>query len=433
METGQPALVPDSSIAHMSALKKGRDRYGKHRSGVRGWRLNVACYRLRTPETLQRIRDRAQSQRRRPDGTTMHSVLILGDAPKIHTIRWVNATAACNWKVHLLSVRPPREALDDRVTVHQAPWPPPWGYLANVPYVRRKVEELRPDLIHAHYASGYGTLAALADRHPLILSVWGSDVYDFPEKSPINAWLIRRALRKSDLVLSTSHAMAKQTHRYTDREIPVTPFGIDVEKFRPKAVESLFGRTDIVIGTVKVLAEKYGIQYLIRAFALVKARHEDLPLKLLIVGGGPQEAFLKGLAAELGISAVTTFTGRVDHALVPDFHNMLSVSVSVSTLDSESFGVAILEASACAKPVVVSSVGGLPEVVEDGVTGIIVPPRDPERTAEAIEKLILDPSLRQRMGKAGRERVIQHYEWGHCVDLMMSHYDSVLNGSRRPA
>src|SRR5207237_2207904 len=136
--------------------------------------------------------------------------------------------------------------------------------------------------------------------------------------------------------------------------------------------------------TVKVLAEKYGIEYLIRAFALVKKRHEELPLKLLIVGGGPQEAFLKGLAADLGISAVTTFTGRVDHARVPDFHNMLSVSVSVSTLDSESFGVAILEASTCAKPVVVSSVGGLPEVVENVLTGIVVTQCDPEQHAEIM-------------------------------------------------
>jgi glycosyltransferase involved in cell wall biosynthesis len=360
----------------------------------------------------------------------MRSVLMLSDAVIIHTIRWVNATAARDWKVHLLSIRAPRQPLDERVTVHQAPWPPPWGYIANAGFVRQKVREIHPDLIHAHYASGYGTLAALADRHPLILSVWGSDVYDFPEKSPVNAWLIRRALRKSDLILSTSRAMAVQTRRYIDRDIPVTPFGIDVDQFRPKPVESPFAPSDIVIGTVKVLAEKYGIQYLIRAFALVKKKHSDLPLKLLIVGGGPQEAFLKKLVEDLGISAQTTFTGRVEHARVPDYFNMLSIPVFASTLDSESFGVAVLEASACAKPVVVSSVGGLPEVVEDGVTGLVVPRRDPERTADAIERLVLDPALRERMGTAGRERVIKQYEWGHCVDLMMSHYDAVLNGKR---
>jgi len=82
------------------------------------------------------------------------------------------------------------------------------------------------------------------------------------------------------------------------------------------------------------------------------------------------------------------FTGKVPYNEVPKYQNMLTISVSVS--DSESFGVAILEASACEKPVVVSNVGGLTEVVEDGVTGIIVPPRNPEKTAEAIEKLLLD-------------------------------------------
>jgi glycosyltransferase involved in cell wall biosynthesis len=105
---------------------------------------------------------------------------------------------------------------------------------------------------------------------------------------------------------------------------------------------------------------------------------------------------------------------------------MLSVSVSVSTLDSESFGVAVLEAAACEKPVVVSSVGGLPEVVEDGVTGLVVPPRDPVRTADAIEKLVLDDALRRRMGAAGRRRVADAYDWERSVDTMLSYYALAL-------
>ena len=97
------------------------------------------------------------------------------------------------------------------------------------------------------------------------------------------------------------------------------------------------------------------------------------------------------------------------------------------TSDSESFGVAAVEASACGKPVVASEVGGLPEVVEHGVTGFLVPPRDPVKTADAIERLILDRSLRDRMGLAGRLRVEKLFRWDNCVDQMISIYRDTLN------
>ncbi|MCD7873785.1 MAG: glycosyltransferase [Acidaminococcaceae bacterium] len=149
-----------------------------------------------------------------------------------------------------------------------------------------------------------------------------------------------------------------------------------------------------------------------------------MPLKLLIVGEGSQKTYLKKLAEDLGIAEDSVFTGKIVHSLVPVYDNMLSISVSVS--NSESFGVAVIEASACEKPVVVSNVGGLPEAVEDGVTGLIVPPRNPEKTALAIEKLILDSSLRAEMGKAGRKRAFQLYNWHNNVQQMISIYKGAL-------
>lgn len=360
----------------------------------------------------------------------MPTVLQLADASSIHSVRWANAISKRGWKVHLLSLRPPREALDGRITLHCAPWKPRAGYILNVGYVRNKVRQLRPDLIHAHYASGYGTLAALADCHPLIISVWGADVYDFPQTTPLHSWLIQRNLQRADVVLSTSEVMAIRARQFTDRKVGITPFGIDLQRFHPKDVESPFGASSIVIGTVKTLADKYGIEYLIRAFDLVKRRRPLLPLKLLLVGSGPQEGALKRLVADLGLQADTIFTGRVSHAFVPDYHNMLSVAVFLSTQESESFGVAVLEASACGKPVVVSGVGGLTEVVDSGVTGIVVPARNPDRAADAIERLVTDDRLRLALGAAGRQRVKDLYEWEHCVDVMIECYCSLVERAR---
>jgi glycosyltransferase involved in cell wall biosynthesis len=149
-------------------------------------------------------------------------------------------------------------------------------------------------------------------------------------------------------------------------------------------------------------------------------------LKLLIVGSGSLDKELKKLTKELEISSKTIFTGNIPFSEVPKYHNMLSVSVSVSVSNSESFGVAIIEASSCAKPVVVSNIGGLPEVVEDGVSGFVVDARNPQKTADAIEKLILDEELRINIGNNGRDRVKRLYSWDDSVRQMINIYKDIL-------
>jgi len=220
--------------------------------------------------------------------------------------------------------------------------------------------------------------------------------------------------------------MAIETRKYTKRPIYVVPFGIDVDQFIPRAVSSPFDPADIVIGTVKTLEAKYGIEYLIRAFKILRDRHPSLPLKLLIVGGGTLLNRLTRLANSLGLGHDAVFTGQIQHADVYKYHNMSTIAAFLSVLDSESFGVSVLEASACEKPVVVSGVGGLPEVTEDGITGIVVPPRDAQRSADALERLVLDRDLRLRMGKRGRERVLRLFSWQDNVKMMVQRYDDVL-------
>jgi glycosyltransferase involved in cell wall biosynthesis len=303
-------------------------------------------------------------------------------------------------------------------------------YLRALPEVKGIIQEFRPDIVHAHFATSYGLLGALSGFHPYILSVWGADIFDFPRKSFLHKALVNYNLKQADRILSTSHIMAREVNKYTHKKVEVTPFGIDIDLFKPQQVHSLFDENDVVIGTVKALEKKYGIEYLIKAFKLLKDRYRGLPLNLLIIGGGSQEKYLKDLAKELNVEHCVIFTGRVGYDQVSIYHNMLSIFVSLSVLDSESFGVAVIEASACEKPVVVSNVGGLPEVVEDGVTGLVVPPRNPEKAAEAIERLILDEDLRVRMGKAGRERVKKLYNWDDNVKQMISIYEDILKGNR---
>lgn len=367
-------------------------------------------------------------------------VLLLADVGSPHTIKWAKGLYDKGIDISIFSMTDCDRLIYaeyPKIKLHLYPFPnelmqKPDGYFAKLQYLRvvrrlrAVMEQYRPDLIHAHYASSYGLIGALVNFHPYIISVWGSDVYDFPHKSVFHKMLLKYNFSKADKILSTSHIMAKEISLYTDKLVEVTAFGIDLDIFKPQVVENLFDENDIVIGTVKTLEEKYGIEYLIKAFAIVKNRHRELPLKLLIVGGGSQAELLGDLVITLDLCKDTIFTGKVPYIKVPQYHNMLSVSVSVSVSNSESFGVAVIEASACGKPVIVSNVGGLPEVVEAGITGVIVEPRNPEQTAKAIELLVMNKQLRMQMGDNGRKRVWDLYNWANNVEQMVAIYSKVL-------
>lgn len=362
-------------------------------------------------------------------------IALLVKRHSIHSVRWANALVDRGHEVHFISAERHGEPLDPAVEVHFLPFAPPVGFIANAAALRRLLSRIKPDVMNAHFASGYGTLARLSRFRPTVLSVWGSDVFDFPGKSRLHSTLIAANLTYADAVTSTSKVMARQTRSLARLDkVSVVPFGVDTDVFAPRPAAA--GRATTTIGTVKTLAPKYGVDTLLEAFALLKRSLEGREagaseaLRLAIVGGGPQLAELQGLARALGVADAARFVGQVDHRDVPKQLAELDIYVALSRLDSESFGVAVLEASAMALPVVVSDAGGLPEVVVDGVTGAVVHRDDPAAAAAVLERLILDPQKRSEMGAAGRAHVLDRYTWAACVDKMEDVYRSVANAPR---
>jgi L-malate glycosyltransferase len=365
------------------------------------------------------------------------TLLLLSHADSAHTIKWATSFAKRGTYVIIFSLGDSKTKIyqkynnikvisgKHRISRNEGAISK-LKYLKNLSLLKETIKRFSPQIIHSHYASSYGLLGVLTNYHPVLTSVWGADVFSFPKKSLLHNFVLRYVLNKSDRVFSTSHVMAAETNKYLSSTIQVIPFGVDTNIFKPYKVQSLFHPEDIVIGTVKTLEEKYGVEYLIRAFHKVLCWHPNLPLKLLVVGGGSLELHLKNICKKLGLSSHVVFTGLVPYEKVSMYQNMLSISVTVSILNSESFGVAVLEASACQKPVIVSNVGGLPEVVKNGVTGIIIPPRDVLATAFAIERVVLNNDLRLKMGYAGRQFVIKYYQWEDSVTQMIDIYNQLL-------
>src|SRR5712692_2520891 len=335
---------------------------------------------------------------------------LLADAASVHTRRWAEYFAERGHEVHLLSMRPARYS---RVTVHRIR--PPFGrggYLAAAWVARRRIRRLAPDLVHAHYASSYGLWGALGGRGPLVLSVWGSDVQDFPRGGPVQRRLLEWNLGRADVLCATSAALARETAAYAPPGAPIhlTPFGVDTDVFQPRP-----GSTrgpGVVLGTARNLMRTYGLDVLLEAFARLDpaaAARAGNPLSLWIAGDGPDRATLENQAFRLGVRSHLQFMGALPHDRMPAF--LWGLDLFVNPSRAESFGVAALEAAASGLPVVASRVGGLPEIVLDGETGLLVEPEDAMALSEALSILIHSPEQRRALGKAARARAVERYDW----------------------
>ena len=361
-------------------------------------------------------------------------IIFLGEAGSIHTIRWVNSLSEKGIEVILVSLKgnfDNVEKISKKVKVIYLPFGTKLGYYLNVFALKKIISKEKPDLINAHYASGYGTLGRLSGFNKKLLNVWGSDVYDFPNESKLKKRIIEKNLKNYTAIASTSYCMAEETKKYLEnksKEIFITPFGVDTEKFKNLNIEKK--ENEITMGIVKTLTEKYGIEYLIKA---IKELENILDIenykkiRLLIYGKGELKNKLEDLTKELQIEDKVIFKGYISNEDVPKALNEMDIFVVPSILDSESFGVAAVEAMACEIPVIASSVGGLKEVIVDKETGYLVPKKDHKEIAKYLKKLILDKNLRTSLGKNGRKRVLENYDWNSNVDYMIKIYREIVN------
>ena len=358
-------------------------------------------------------------------------VFMLGDGGSSHIQKWVGGLAAQGIEIGLYSLHqfdeelyqdlPKLRILNNSPPHEASSFFTKLSYLRHTAAIKKALEAFRPDIVHAHYATSYGLLAGKTHFKPLIISAWGSDVYDFPKTSILHRRLLSNVLSKADLICSTSHCMMEETRKYTNKKIEVVPFGVNTAVFKPQPTES-HGQDEIVIGTVKSLEKKYGIDFLIKAFAAAQALNPQKKLKLLIVGDGSKKAAYQELCADLGVTQQVEFTGRINHSDVVKYHQRIDIFVSLSVLDSESFGVSLVEAMSCGKPVVASDVAGFTEVLGRDQCGILVPKRSHAEAARAISEFIRDPELAKACGANARRRVLDLYDWNKNLEQMISIY-----------
>lgn len=294
-------------------------------------------------------------------------------------------------------------------------------YISHLSRLKQKIDEFKPDIVHAHYASSYGLLGALSGFHPYVISAWGTDVMKFPQENFIKKTILKYNLGKADVICATSNTINDYVKDIANRSTKVIPFGVDLNSF--KEIGNLKKPGKFVIGTIKPLESIYNIDKVIRAFAIVKSSHNEA--ELMIVGDGSESNHLKQLVKQLKLDDSVIFTGRVKFSDTPNYFNQLNCLVNIS--EYESFGVSVVEAMACKVPVIVSNTGGLKEVVKSNEMGFLVEPGSIEQTVIAIEKMIMDKKHIETITNKAYDSVKERFDWNLNLSEQIAVYQNLLN------
>jgi glycosyltransferase involved in cell wall biosynthesis len=306
--------------------------------------------------------------------------------------------------------------------------------------IMTEVRERGADVIHAHWAIPTGPAAVMAARRlrlPSVITMHGGDVYVNPEQGydfPTR-WYVKPALRWTLRHAGALTAITEDCRQHALRagappeRIRLVFNGTDLRRFSPAdngaRGDSQFGPH--MIFACRQLFPRKGIRFLLEAGAHLKPQFPDL--KIVLAGDGFERPELARLAAQLGIESDVTFLGWVPNAELPQYYRASAVSVIPSL--EEGFGIPAAEAMGCEVAVVASDAGGLPEVVEHGVTGLVVPRGDSKALARAIGSLLADPERRRRMGQAGRQRALRLFDWDRTAQQFEELYREVAAGMAR--
>lgn len=315
-------------------------------------------------------------------------------------------------------------------------------------------KKTRVDIYEAHTASGYGIIKAQRKRgltRPFIQTIHGVLADEHIEsfktahltpRTKLSRFFMlhlskceKEAAESATLIVTVSNYSFKrivQLYQISEEKIRIVPNGVDVQRFRPNdihpkemvKIKNKMGLMDdekciLFVGN---LIPRKGLHLLIDA-----AKHvtrENKKFKIVIAGSGPLTNTLIRYAKKSKVLKYFVFLGRVDDELLPKVYNCSDIVVLPSLQEGQ--GITLLEAQSTAKPVIACKVGGVPEIVLNGKTGLLVEP-DGLEISKAILKLLVNESLREKMGKNGRKFMCENFTWEKCAEKMLNVYKEILD------
>lgn len=295
------------------------------------------------------------------------------------------------------------------------------------------------DVVHAFWPLPHGVLGLAARWRggvPLVSTFFGVELTWVRNQLPFLGPLVRAIIRRSDAVTAiSSHTAAEIRRLDPGADVVTIPFGA---AYAGTAAMGPHRREPRGAGPFRILfvgrlVERKGVDLLVRAVALLRGDH---PVQLTIVGDGPERPRLEGLADELDLRGDVRFAGSVSAEEVRTLYRTSDAFVLPAVQDAkgdvEGLGVVLLEALTHGLPVVASRSGGIPDIVIDGETGLLVPSGDVQALADAIRRLMNDPELARELAENGGRHVDAHFSWERIIDSLEALYRRVSRGGTVP-
>jgi L-malate glycosyltransferase len=308
---------------------------------------------------------------------------------------------------------------------------PPYD-LALASKIAEVAKRERLDVLHAHYAVPHAVCAVLArqmigGKLKIVTTLHGTDItvlgYD-----PSLSDMIKFGIEQSDVVTAVSNALVKQTYELLDVQKPIqTVYNfVDERVYHKKNADHLkkeygIDENEKVIIHVSNFRKVKRVPDVVRAFSLIR---KHLPAKLLLVGDGPEMTVVSRLVAEHGLSDDVCFLGKQDK--LDELYSISDVKLLLS--EKESFGLVLLEAMACGVPCIGTTIGGIPEVIEDGKTGFLCELGNVEEVANKALRILTDKHLHMYMAKQAVQTVYQKFYSKQIVQQYEDIYFSVAKG-----
>lgn len=323
--------------------------------------------------------------------------------------------------VRVLSLKTPVDTLQHPVVAAA-------GLLERTSYVASEFRTLlngfKPALIHAHFATEPTQMARTIAADigvPFTFTAHGYDVYrrppaDFADRAAAAAAVVTVSAANLARITGTFGVPASHVH--------VIPCGVDTTWFTPGRCET--PGIPLVVCVARLNPVKQ-LGMLMRASAMLRDR--GVAFRCVIVGNGPDRPMLETLRADLRLEAIVALPGAADQDVVRDWWRRASVAVLSSR--SEGMPVSLMEAAACGVPAVAPAVGGIQELIHDGVSGIVTAPNDVAALANALALLLVERSVRERMGHAARRRAVERFSSSRQIDRLLAVWSAVLDGGRQ--
>jgi len=370
-------------------------------------------------------------------------ICFLADFHSIHTYRWVKFFAAKH-EVHLISLEQPAEGTESLrpekykeigIYVHFIPREGIIDKMRGPSRVKKLIEDIVPDIVHAHYITHYGYLAAKSSFHPTVMTAWGTDVLIEAHSSFIKRHQVKYALKRADALTCDGENTIRALREFVTDENKIRKiyFGVDTQKYNPgKRIEGFYkkyhkGIDGKIVINLRGFAEVYEPETFIKAVPAILERFPDTVF--LMAREHDRRKMFEEMVSSMGLEEHVKFIGNIPADDLPVFLASSDIYVSNSISDS-GIAASTAEAMASGTAIISTDVGDISQWIEDGRNGFIISKGDFNALSEKVKYLLSNDDIRKSIGREARKTIETKQDYLKEMTKVEELYESLIKEAR---